>query len=558
MISLLLGRLAAERAAAETSARYTRLVLVGLWIVVTAYNIFKPYHIDDSAHLLIAQWIVDHPFRPMSGILNWEGINEPIWKTNQPHLYFYLMAAWGAVFGFSETAMHSLGSVFSLAAIVLFYRLTKGFAPTHARWATAMLALGPAFIVEQNMMVDVPLLAVWLAFFCLLCLGNGSKRQTLRYVLAATACSAALLIKYSSLVLFCILLLSLIVERRWRQAWIPLIPIAVLGIWSAFNLFDYGGVHILDRPINDSTESFFTHIEGMSNAALATLGGLLPLGFVALAEVWRRQTVAVSTYAAVTGLLIAAAVAVGAGLITDSAVDPWLARVFKVNAVLMIVALWPHVLPIARTRWLKGDDARSTASLLMLLAWLGATSVFYVVLSPFIAPRHVLLVLPPLLILFAARSGVGLPVRAKVWSLALTVAVSAGLCVSDWRLADYPRQEAARLGADRNSRGREWAWGHWGWQWYTGRQHFPQLDVLSSPVEVGDKIYAAEWPGVRNPPATRKLKLVQQSSQPGAIYNLFCTGRPAAFYATTLGMPPWTLSRRCQATSSVFEVVRPR
>lgn len=44
--------------------------LVTLWAIVTAYNLFKPYHIDDTVHLEIARWISAHPFRPMSGLLN--------------------------------------------------------------------------------------------------------------------------------------------------------------------------------------------------------------------------------------------------------------------------------------------------------------------------------------------------------------------------------------------------------------------------------------------------------------------------------------------------------
>src|ERR1700688_3164178 len=93
------------------------------WSVITAYNLFKPFHIDDTAHLEIARWIAGHPLRPMSGLLNWSGIEEPIYRTNQPHLYFYLMAAWGEIFGYSELAMHALQSIFAAICILIFYKI---------------------------------------------------------------------------------------------------------------------------------------------------------------------------------------------------------------------------------------------------------------------------------------------------------------------------------------------------------------------------------------------------------------------------------------------------
>ena len=139
--------------------------LIALWAIVTAYNLFKPYHIDDTAYLEIARWISAHPLHPMQGLLNWNDFYEPIYNLNQPHLYFYLLALWGGAFGYSEPAMHALQSLSALACILLFHRLARVLVGPLALWATAIVVLGPAFIVEQNLMVDVPLLATWLAFF---------------------------------------------------------------------------------------------------------------------------------------------------------------------------------------------------------------------------------------------------------------------------------------------------------------------------------------------------------------------------------------------------------
>jgi 4-amino-4-deoxy-L-arabinose transferase-like glycosyltransferase len=222
--------------------RHVLLFLCLLWLIVTAYNIFKPYHIDDGVYLQIAQWIRSHPLHPMSGHLNWLGSDEPVYKINQPHLYFYLLSFWISVFGVSEPATHVFQSFFSFACIILFYRLAHFYVRGLALWLTAIMILGPAFLVGQNLMVDVPLLAIWLCFFNLLVCEVESEHQTERYLFAALACSAAILVKYSSLVLYVILCISLLFERRKRQFWTMLIPLVVLAAWSAFNYFDYGGI----------------------------------------------------------------------------------------------------------------------------------------------------------------------------------------------------------------------------------------------------------------------------------------------------------------------------
>src|SRR6476469_2012640 len=91
------------RTRSQDSAR-----VVLLWLVVTVANLFKPFHVDDTAHVEIARWIASDPLHPMSGLLNWSGTLAPIFDTNQPHLFCYALAAWGKVFGTSEVSFHVL------------------------------------------------------------------------------------------------------------------------------------------------------------------------------------------------------------------------------------------------------------------------------------------------------------------------------------------------------------------------------------------------------------------------------------------------------------------
>ena len=172
-------------------------------------------------------------------------------------------------------------ALFSLAGILLFHRIAQRLVPANALWLTAMLALGPAFAVEQNLMVDVPLLSLWLLFFDALIVGADldASQQRRRFLVAALACSAAILVKYSSLVLLPILPIVIVYERRWRLIWIGVVPFAVILAWSAFNYLDYGHIHIAQRHVHVTRGTLGLPLRRFI-ALLVTLGALTPIGLI--------------------------------------------------------------------------------------------------------------------------------------------------------------------------------------------------------------------------------------------------------------------------------------
>ncbi len=489
----------------------------------------------------------------MSGILNWSGVDEPIYRTNQPHLYFYLLAIWGSVFGFSEPAMHAVQSLAALACVLLFYRLARFFTGNAALWTTALVILGPAFIVEQNLMVDVPLLATWLAFFNVLICDVRSERQTRRYVVAALACSAALLIKYSSLTLLPILGASILLERRRAQAWTLLIPIAALAAWSMFNVMDYGGVHIATRP----GDARHTPLRPLVFAAawIVTLGGLTPLGLVALVQ-GRPATVKaqIPIYLAVSGAFAVLAALVALGWLDDDTADKFLWAAFMANGALMCLALAPAIadLPFDLR---DPEAARQAAPVLYLLLWIAGGSAFYVLFAPFIASRHVLLIIPAITLLLVGGWGPELTRASKVFALGAMVVVSAGLALSDWRFAAFYRTEAATLARNLPQAGAKWASGHWGWQWYAARNGFRQVDIKSSVLRPGDDYLVAtdaDHQPLRRPPLMVHLRTDVQAAP---LLSLLCTARTMRFYLSSATTAPWSLSRECFARVDIFRVV---
>jgi 4-amino-4-deoxy-L-arabinose transferase-like glycosyltransferase len=528
-----------------------RLYLLLLWVVVTAYNLFKPFHIDDTAYVVITHWISSHPLHPMRGMLNWSGTSLPIHETLHPHLYFYLLAGWGRLFGFSEPSLHVVQSMAALACIVLFYRLAKTLIPASALWATTIVVLGPAFIVEQNLMIDVPVLASWLLFFNPLILDVETEHQNRRYVIAALACSAGILIKYSSVVLLATLCLSLVYERRWKQAWTLLCPIATVIAWSLFNYFDYGGIHLLNRPPNT-----VHHLGGTLRLAfdwVIGLGALTPMGIIVVLDSrpkWARWR---GHLFAGIGILFALFVAaVGLGILKDHLSDILLAIAFAISGCLICLPLLRITYRFPWSAVWRTDSARRAAPVFYLIVWIGLTSFFYLKAAPFIAVRHILLILPAVTLLLLMIYGASLTSASRRFGLIMTLVISAGLCVSDWRFATYYRSEAAQLAQSLPKDAPIWATGQLGWQWYAKQQGFQEVDVLSSVIHPGDIYIEPIEVDHSRPHVPTTLQLFRTDVQPNPLVNLLCTGRPARFYRSSL--TPWSVSRNCTNHINVYRV----
>lgn len=523
--------------------------LLALWAAIAAAALWKAFHIDDTAHLLIAQWIAEHPLHPMSGPLNWDGIDEPIWRTNQPHLWFYLMAGWGSLFGWSEPAMHALTALAALAATLLMRRLAQAVAPAHADWLAALFLAGPAVAAGGNVMVDVPLVACWLALGVALCAWPADGRQHRRFGAAAAALSAALLVKYSSLCLLPVLWAALVWERRWRQLWAGLVPLAVLAAWSAFNWWDYGGIHLIGRTTAGSGE-------GLGRLAVGwtmVLGAITPAGLVWLAALlpgrWRMAPVA----ATVLGLSALYA-GVAAGLVGDALAERLLWALFAGNGALALAAMLP-----AAWRVVRGLDRRApepgTARLAYLLLWVAGASAFYLLFTPFLAARHSLLIVPPVLLLgaWAVRDRLGQ--GAKAFGLALALAASLGVGIADARFAGFWRTAVPEAAAVAPG-GRRFVNGHWGLQWYAGRAGFAELDVRRAGWRPGDWLLVGDHVARHLPqhPPARLERVLEVRQRRGAL-DLVCTSHEARFYAAGVTFPPWTFARDCGERLRLYRVV---
>ena len=528
-----------------------------IWVAVTAYNLFKPYHVDDAVHLAIARWIAAHPLHPMSGNLNLGGFKGPISGMNQPPLYFYLLAIWGSLLGYGEATMHALQSLFSLAAILLFHRIAQRLVPANALWLTAMLALGPAVAVEQNLMVDVPLLSLWLLFFDALIVGADldPSQQRRRFLVAALACSAAILVKYSTLALLPILPIVIAYERRWRLIWTCLIPFAVIIAWSAFNYFDYGHIHMAQRPVHVTRGTFDLPLRRFV-ALLVTLGAITPIGLIVAVRrisLLRRQGPAI--YAAAIVLFLLFVMAVALEWLSGDFGDTLLSVGFLLNAAAMVFgAALPFARRLTEPRPLLPPNP-ADLGLLVLVLWIVGHTTFYSLFAPFMAARHVLPVLPAVLLVCALSWPARLPRADAVFGLSTTIALSLMLGWADWRFAAFFRDEAAAIRSALPSQARIWFAGGFGWVWYAERAGFQPIDWEQPQLEPGDFLATLHDADLQPLRSRMRLDLVRSESSRSENADPFCTVN--GFYAVPFAeftKGPWQVTTRCINTIDLYRV----
>lgn len=528
-------------------------VIAFVWSVATGINLEKAVHLDDTSYLETAHAILRAPAHPLSQDLNWADRREPIHRLNQPALWSGIMAAVMLAFGDSEVVLHLTLSLFLAAALVLFHDLAYVFAGKHASSFTALFGLGPAILPSQNLMTDIPMSTLWLAFFvCLVRAERPRRRATLLYLLAATAATAACLTKYTSLALLPILVSALLLRGRRRLLWVALVPVAGLVAWSMFNHADYGGLHLLARPQGIEPKGLGHGVGSIVVRCflwLVALGAVSPFAAIAVATGLREAKV--RRFLAGLALVAVAVFALGQGVASERAMQSGLRALFLFAGVVLV-----HRIATCFRGLSTRLSREERDSLVLLGLWLASAAAFIVLFSPFIAVRHIVPALPPVLLLLSWQTRTWQRAPALKGSLAATAILGVLLAVSDWCYADAFRAMARRVAERHGSRTRIWSVGHWGWQWYAGKAGFLEYDRGRSTVRPGDVVV---WPTFihaqhLDPADAARLSAREVWEVPASPATWFRTvGAGAGFYYFWWDVP-WTLTRRPLAEFRILEV----
>ncbi|GAB4027601.1 hypothetical protein GCM10028773_59380 [Spirosoma koreense] len=512
-----------------------------LYLVATLININKAYHIDDTFHLEAGNWIKHHPLTPMSGLINWDENKEPMYVANQPPLYFYFVALVSTLFGNGEIVMHLFQSIFTLFALLVFYKITQLLQLKHGLLLTAFLAVCPAFLVNQNLMIDVPLLSISLWFLYYLLLKNPPS-ETRRYWKASLVLSLSLLIKYTNIPLLTVLLITLLWRRQFRLLYIVLVPIGVLGLWSVWNYVEFGGIHIVNRPRNPMTMERFTQ-----NVVdfITCLGAISPFTFAFGAGYFSRFKISNFIVPTIAFLFVGLTIATDKNRIFILTSNDILSTAFLLNGLLLIVfvlaSIWRH--NFAANRTIDTAD-------IILLTWILAVSGFIILFAPFIASRHVLLIMPPVLFL-GGRWLDSISIFNASQAILLALGLGVMLAISDWRYADFYRKKAQEAADALPPHTRTWTTGHWGWQWYGQQNGFKEVQADSMQFQPGD--YLVKPVGVDSQEMPKGVQLEQTAffTAPPSRWTFLSTSFYNCFYGhgTT-----WAYSKLPIDTIKVYKI----
>jgi hypothetical protein len=202
------------------------------------------------------------------------------------------------------------------------------------------------------------------------------------------------------------------------------------------------------------------------------------------------------------------------------------------------------------------DPGARYALTLGVMAASGAA--FVVALAPFMAVRHVLLVLPAMMLLLARRHGawLGRPEGRGLFAAgtAATLVLGVGLAVSDRRWAESYRDAAHRF-APSTERGRTFFVGHWGWQWHAAEAGLVRYEPGVTRLSEGDVVIRprlVSQPPLRPEDAAR-LRPMAPHVVPAAFWDRLRTMTARHGYYLVGEELPWTVSA---APVEVFERAR--
>ncbi|MGQ1785635.1 MULTISPECIES: ArnT family glycosyltransferase [unclassified Saccharicrinis] len=513
------------------------LLLIFIFIVLTAFNINKAFHIDDTFHLEAAQLIQQNHEKAMHGLINWYGTSSPLYSFNQPPLFFYLLAIYTNIFGFSEISLHILMSIFVLISLIAFNKIINSLNVKNKHYLLVLFGLSTPLIVNQNVMTDIPILSLILfsCYYSLVALNPDKKHY---YWFSAILLSLGIMIKYSTLPFLGALGLIIILRKDYKYLLAFLIPISVILTWSFFNYFDYGSVHILDRPANSFHPKIVTSF-------LICIGAISPfsLAFISAYKPFKN-----------TDNKLYAVIAIGLVWILWSLYSPIkyqlqkivLVVLFGINGLIALSPIYSRLLMLIKTR--NKNSVLSPHPDIFIYAI--SICTFLVLFAPFMATRHILLLLPFLLILgdpLFTHAGKAI----KYISIITSVALGLALGISDWHFANFYRvvQNKLQLPMHKNI----YYTGHWGWQWYANKNKLKQFDANYSKLKPGDYlIYPSQVTRYPLPDSIPKKLVLAYYEQPG-IETFFYVSN-AGLYASGNRNPVWCLLHTPIDTIKVYKV----
>ena len=521
------------------------LVIALIWIFLTAINIGKAFHMDDGFHLEAAQHITRDPLHPMSGMIRWDNDEpEPIYKANQPPLLFYMIAGLSMVFGFNEVVMHLLIATFSFLGLYWFYKACVLLKVKRALLLVSLLGLCPAFVVSQNVMTDVPVMALLIGAFYYLLLSQ-TRQEKKNMLISILLLTIGIFIKYTVLPVLAAMALLFVLRKEYKRLLWLLIPLLLIVLWSAWNYWEFGSSHLFDRKpgtrstLQDRTWTYFTCL-----GCIATFGGLF------LTYFFKKRVANYIVYSITALFLIVALFHYWSSEENEKQLTTALDISFFINGVMIILAtiLYAYKSSVKPATFIF--FTRSPQAILIL--FIAALSSFLILFAPFMGIRHLLLIIP-FLVLLAAPIIENSDKALIRFSLIASIVLSLLLGISDWKYAFFYKNTANGIMNGMPPGSTVWATGTGAWQWYARQNGMMMHTVQTEQGKPGEYLVIARGLPAYRVSSEKKFTLLAKIWGEPSPLSYFCVSDGASLYSSQFGKPGWKLSRRAIDTVYVCQ-----
>ncbi len=520
--------------------------LCGLGIIWLA--LIKPVHIDDTVVLHIAENILRDPLRPFAGEFFWLAEPGPLKQvTTNPPLVSYWLAPFIGLFGYREWVLHlSLMPFVALLGWGVHRLAERWLGEGWGWWAVGWVLLSPAVLPGLNLMRDVPMLGLFvggLAFWA-----EGLARQDRRWlIIGALLGGLSALAKYTALIWLPIALVYTFVvpERSLRAVgWLgfTLVPIT---LWSLQNYWVEGEVHLL---------YLWQERRGSAPWETRLLPGITGIGVISLLswgviwEVFRRRLRPLSL--AEEGLGGMRALPLFPLLLAPFVIGvmvAWYLRLFEGQPPHAQSLFWfGHGVLLL---WLFVGYGRISGLSLFLWFWLGMGLMASVVGVPFQAIRHLLFLIPPLVLALMPIAG------RSVWLLALQSLLTLAVQMADYEYAQVYRHYA-QVAQERWAGARVWYAGSWGWMFYAEQAGFEKILPSGDGLQAGDILIIPErvYKGKMPPNSAERMELIEERAYHARIPLRTMDYGIASYYALIRTNAPFAFER--ERPLEIFRVYR--
>jgi len=548
------------RERAPTVGRSSVILIGAITLAVLLPFLNKALHIDDPLFVWTAQQIRRSPLDFYGFEVNWYGHPEPMADVTQnPPGAAYFLALAGAMFGWSERALHAAYLIPALGVSIGTLFLARRFG-ADPRLAGFCAVATPLFTLSATVLTsDIVMLALWI-WAVELWLRAHERDSRVAFLASSLLVCAAALTKYFALALIPLLGVDAWLRGRRRAMLWMLVPLGGMGLYELVTRSLYG--HGLLSQAGGYTRHIAeldraTAIEPLGKAlvGLAFLGGCVFVVLPLAPWLWSRRQLAVGALVALCGASIAGSAEELYGYpMRDADGLKW----WIVVHLFFFLAAALAALGLPAARLLR---ARSADSLLLAL-WVLGTVVFASLLNWTVNGRSFLPALPAVVILLALRVDRDGPrPRGPALRVALASAllVAIGVAWADLRHADTAREAAALSSAyDGGATDHIWYQGHWGFQWYMELHGARALDLGQPVLWRGDfAVLPENSTAVREMPR-QGVQLLDRIELPTATW--ISTMSPfdgTGYYAARKRGPlPFALRRTTPERYYVYRVIR--